>query len=1221
MIMAALVFAGVASYAADGVWTMTGSNTPETAYLWNANGVWRYDSIPADASSVADFASVSDASSTRFIQLPSGDLSLKSVKYSETSGKLRLVGNDCVDFYGTGIDKTGTIANYLRVYSDVRIKSADSYVQFKAGELCGDILSSSTVLCLGSGPFIHRLDLYANNAGGSRISPMGETSYALSQSYGEFRVRCPESSPTNNVSRWALTANSRIARRVGSGDHALPVGTLVAAANGALSGTTFLRRIYDRDLIELSEVASIDGETDLTFAALTQNYEQAFSGLGTMSVAFPVTVMVSKYRDEDSARLSFGYLDRPGLPVSEDKGVIFDSETAYPGTVVLDSVSAKQPFILKNCHLEFIGAGLVNPAYVRHQSAQSFSRLTVGGGKSASITCLSNIVGRLVKDGAGVLSVSLPYARTTAEALINTGTISVEEGTLKICANDNGTDPEIRSLTLGAQGELNLENGVELKVGTLTADVGAVVSGNGVVLCESAIGANGIVLRDGARVVTQVGKATRERVVTTVEARVVGTPAFWVDATKIDAADIREEGDVKYVETWHDCREKAADFAMPKYLFATNVAGVCPTLVKNAAGADYAVNFGHHAAETTEIEKTEALVWSVPVSNIKAIFKVLDPTTAGGTCVLGQSQRLSSYAEVLRRTQCGSVDGSTHILNSNARARQCVNFLNGERVTRWSNPEPGYPMQSYEYSGKSFTRCVLHEIWNTNNVDLAADAFGFKKKKKNANGVDRICECLVYTNDLTYAERLQVAEYLTQKWCGGEATYDRFGGVSERIGVLNGGMDYRVDSADYVAVDRVSGSGRFTKSGTGAMYVDDMVAPEMGLTVAEGALTIRSVAAVRESMPAGAYLHLDASDATTITDDDGVAEWRDWRGADYPVATPKYSKPTVKAVAGLGGKNVVDFGDHHQYDSTTRTAGKGLQFAALNETRSVFFVYGSARGGGHIIGGSSGDYHTTGLFRGTGDMGADPSSPMISTDALVPRYARLASSSKREFGGSRFRLDGVAKYTGTDGFGGKYEVVSLVTPDAYVSSALSINHYANYSGGQDVGEAIIYGRILSEENVKLVEAYLRNKWFGDALPNGYRPACVSSLDVAEGATVTLCGNAPLTVGTLSGGGAVEGAVSIGDGEMVVKVANDGSTSVLTLGSIDLTGAASLRFDGSVEKLTVGDHVVISSASINAGDLVAWTASGLPKKFSCTLKAVDGALVATIQKMGFALVVH
>ena len=121
--------------------------------------------------------------------------------------------------------------------------------------------------------------------------------------------------------------------------------------------------------------------------------------------------------------------------------------------------------------------------------------------------------------------------------------------------------------------------------------------------------------------------------------------------------------------------------------------------------------------------------------------------------------------------------------------------------------------------------------------------------------------------------------------------------------------------------------------------------------------------------------------------------------------------------------------------------------------------------------------------------------------------------------------------------------------------------------------------------------------------------------------MTLCGNAPLTVGTLSGGGAVEGAVSIGDGEMVVKVANDGSTSVLTLGSIDLTGAASLRFDGSVEKLTVGDHVVISSASINAGDLVAWTASGLPKKFSCTLKAVDGALVATIQKMGFALVVH
>ncbi len=1216
--IASVAFASIL-YATDGVWIQSDSNAPETAYLWNDGSNWQSGNVPTDSESIADFGTISGSSATRYVRLPDA-LSLKSVKYGAASGNLRLVGDGCLDLYDGGLDKSGVITDYLRIYSDIRVMGKSAFVQFKASELCGDIRSSSTMIALSSGSFVHRLDLYANKAGGERISPMGDA-LTLSQSFGDLRIRCPESSPTNSVSRWTLVANSRIARRVGDGDHALPVGTLVLASNGALPDGCYLRRIYDRDLIELSEDATIDGEADLTFAALSQKYEQTFSGFGTMGANFPATVMLSKYRNEDEARLTFGFLDRPGFPVNESRGVVFDSETAYPGTIVLDKVSSIQPVVLKNCHIEFAGEGFVNPAYVRHDSPMSYSRLTVADGLSASITCLSNVVGRLVKDGTGVLTVALPHSHAETGSLINTGTIRVEEGMLRILSGDSGTEPAIRKLEIGAAGELCLSDGVVLTVDELAAESGAVVSGKGVVRLNAIQDVGEIALKDGARIETRIGGKGRERVVTSVKANVVGTPAFWVDASKAASMEIETADDVRRVKVWHDCRESVEDFHSPKYMFATNVADVSPTLIRNANGDDYAVDFAHHTAEASEIEKTEALVWSVPVSNIKAVFKVLDPSIAGGTCVLGQTTRLSGYSEVMRRTQYGSIDGGAHILHSSAKARQCVNFLNGERVTRWTSPEPGYPVQTYAYNGKTFTRVVLHEIWNTNNVDLAADAFGYSCYTKNANGVDRICECLVYTNDLTYAERLQVAEYLTQKWCGGEVTYDRFGGIAERIDALRGGMDYHVADGDYVAVDKIEGTGTFAKTGVGMMYVDDIHAPEVNLKVAEGTLTIRSILATREKLPQGAYMHLDASDATTLTDvDGGVAEWRDWRGADYPSATPKFAMPAVKSVEELGGKSVVDFGDFRKYDSATKSAGKGLQFSALNETRSAFFVYGSARGGGSLVGGGEGDYNTTGLFRGTGEtLGANPESPLISSEAAVPRYVRLAASSSRDFGGTRFRRDGVDFRTGSDGFGGKYEVISLVTPDAYVSSALSLNHYANYSGGQDIGEAIIYGRMLSEENVKLVETYLRNKWFGDALPCGYRQARVASLDVAAGAMVSLCGNAPLVVGTISGGGIVDGSVSLDGGELSVTVSDGGSVPTLTLGAIGLTDSVLVRFDGMVKNLAVGDYVLIRSESIKAGNAVAWMVNGLPANRRCVLRAVDGALVAQICKAG--TVVH
>ena len=91
-------------------------------------------------------------------------------------------------------------------------------------------------------------------------------------------------------------------------------------------------------------------------------------------------------------------------------------------------------------------------------------------------------------------------------------------------------------------------------------------------------------------------------------------------------------------------------------------------------------------------------------------------------------------------------------------------------------------MRGYEkgYLG-NFLQLVEHHV-NTNYPasgtfrELACDAFGTGgymdgHEFNNANGRQRIAECLVYTNTLTHAERVQTALYLSRKWLGKDIAY------------------------------------------------------------------------------------------------------------------------------------------------------------------------------------------------------------------------------------------------------------------------------------------------------------------------------------------------------------------------------------------------------------------------------------------------------------------
>jgi hypothetical protein len=72
----------------------------------------------------------------------------------------------------------------------------------------------------------------------------------------------------------------------------------------------------------------------------------------------------------------------------------------------------------------------------------------------------------------------------------------------------------------------------------------------------------------------------------------------------------------------------------------------------------------------------------------------------------------------------------------------------------------------------------LKRIFSDNSIELsnpseshpfapgaASDAFAYDRKGGAYSGCQTLCESIVYTNELTQSERLQVAQYLAQKWC------------------------------------------------------------------------------------------------------------------------------------------------------------------------------------------------------------------------------------------------------------------------------------------------------------------------------------------------------------------------------------------------------------------------------------------------------------------------
>ncbi|HQA39433.1 MAG TPA: hypothetical protein PLW27_11025, partial [Kiritimatiellia bacterium] len=335
------------------------------------------------------------------------------------------------------------------------------------------------------------------------------------------------------------------------------------------------------------------------------------------------------------------------------------------------------------------------------------------------------------------------------------------------------------------------------------------------------------------------------------------------------------------------------------------------------------------------------------------------------------------------------------------------------------------------------------------------------------SGGQRLAEVLIYDRVLTEEERQTVEVYLMRKWLGGS------GGTRARAAdlVVSGTGGVQTPHASVtVPFERITGSGTLTKLGAGTILVE---APELfsgTLALAEGAFTADGLAArltaqATDTNPVpGAAFWVDANVADSFgTDAAGRVYWRDvrWDGTDaYIVATQRWTHAPVLLPNEIGALAVVDLGP-----TNTPTIAKGLQWSrTLENVRTVFWVIGSQQGGGVLLGSiqnedNTGDNH---FARG----------PVAS--AATPLFWQYAHGSVK---GCPTRIDGVSVDNTMVGLSGGYQVVALRTTGDVMAGQFAHDRWlTGRSGGQRLGEVVVYTNALSDTEMAQVEAYLMQKW-------------------------------------------------------------------------------------------------------------------------------------------------
>lgn len=1228
-------------WAADGIWNWSTSEalngtTPTNMALWNTAANWVDNAPPAGDMAVAYLVPSNRVTSmaaygARYIRVPDEGVDIGEVNIRQyatiylTGGPIRFGTRSTLNANMPRIRDEGTTCT---AYYYCPIDFTRKGTTLNKAYFCGPVLYQTGTTLANSSDVRYYANAWATNTDTVVTNPFPDVIFSPGSGNCCYLPRMSAGAQTGT---WQTFAGSSVLLRTGA-VHDLAAGATVSGTG--IPAGAFVKRIYSSGAIELSANCTADsGDSGVTVAFsafqnvrtiqhVTRLVNQSGSG-GVLSHYF------SKYRAEDIFDVHVdnvgSYVNLTTVPDNQ-RSFAANQVAYYPARIFLKSASlvGTNYIQIQNTHLVFDpedGATFSLNAADLANSANFDTwgpRFETPTGVTATIQNIRRWTLTVIKDGEGTLDITsatniahnaliaekgLTVLRMTAStanqtfaslAVSNGASLKLAEGTLAIT-----------SATVVAGATLIAGKGAVLDISSVALPAGVMFKGPGTFVVKESSVLSGAVLEDVPVFrFANAGTARDIAPADDVVPAVVGHPAFWVDAAKnVDLITFEWNG-VTYtngVTCWRDCRDgETTYYATNDFSQLTEKTGVPSRYEANTYSGLPCV--WHEGIATTNITNYRSvqsgLVWNRPITNVCAVFNVVYAYGSGGNAMLGCTKRFlemgaaRNYNDFGRGINSGTDGGGVGTWS---------NYLLASGVPAWIRNGWLYVNgQEWDLSAKMPSTGSIPYVLEAHPLAPygRADAFAIQEHAGvTSSGCQRQMECIIYTNELTLAERQQVCAYLMKKYRNATVGYSfsdsRFMGKSN-LDTLDASHDVGVDVAAgaVMGFTTLTNNATLLKTGAGTLYAD--LVDGASLDVREGEVIIRSLELTADVVPSGSFVHLDATatNRMTLTPKtylDGVARtevthWRDVSGAS-PVSAQRrtsdsrYMAPYLFYPESLGGKPVVDYGALTNINTAGINLGWGLfhdlvwketdsgsmNYTNLSKIGSAFLMIGSKNGGGVPLGG----YATTQWRSAT----ADPAVPFFNSSA--PAGSRTGDN----------WLNGAKTIFTITGLSGGYDLVSFrdTAGTACNVQSLMMANSRIYTGGGELGEVLVYEEPLSYYTHQIVDAWLNWKWFARKTV-GYAPSVASNVTVAAGATLTVEGGTPLTVTRLAGSGAIDGSVALASGAELGLVINDnGTITPLTVsGTADLSAGGTVTLTGDIAKLTPGSYLLVSCTSGAAG---------------------------------------
>lgn len=284
--------------------------------------------------------------------------------------------------------------------------------------------------------------------------------------------------------------------------------------------------------------------------------------------------------------------------------------------------------------------------------------------------------------------------------------------------------------------------------------------------------------------------------------------AFWVDADATSSLVL----DGSVVTRWCDCRE--TDTASPTLYNArpatANNAGTAEidqTLVEtNGHNAVFFGGLNSNNKRFMQFYKGGSSTTLVKIRHAFVVFGAYD-------CYNGPLGNAQNPDDWFSRAAIANMASATapkyfdiRYMEASPGAATARHYLNGVRFDPWSTAVK-----------KGF------QLWETHFLDYTGTAGNFfnHKNSQSRQGGDYLAEVILFTNDLQAVERLQVQEYLMDKWgLGGGARLSRGVSVTVATGAVAAVANASALEFPTSAVTHVDGVGTLQKTGAGELTLD-----------------------------------------------------------------------------------------------------------------------------------------------------------------------------------------------------------------------------------------------------------------------------------------------------------------------------------------------------------------------------------------------------------------